>query len=135
MIQASGARNQQELLDISGFSLGLASKWKKRGSVPDKAIAQVSKVTGVSFEWIKTGAGMMSAGTSQAAESGGRDGRELDPEIASQVMADLDKIEAILGEALSNAKRGTFFVELYNRKKNGEKISPSDLGELLKRAN
>lgn len=50
MIQATGAKNQQEMLETMGFSAGLASKWKKRGNVPDGSIANLrhQKKQGVS---------------------------------------------------------------------------------------
>lgn len=59
MIQATGAKNQQEMLETMGFSAGLASKWKKRGNVPDGSIAKVAGVAGVTFHWLKTGEGEM----------------------------------------------------------------------------
>ena len=59
MVEATGAKNQQEMLDIAGLATGLASNWKRRGRVPEKSIDKVAKVTGVSFQWIQTGEGMI----------------------------------------------------------------------------
>lgn len=59
MIKSVGAKNQQEMLEIMGFSGGLASKWKKRGKVPDGSIAKVAEMTGVTIKWLKIGEGPM----------------------------------------------------------------------------
>ena len=61
MIIASGAKNQQEMIEKTGLSPGIASKWKKRGNVPDSGISKVAIVTGVTYEWLKTGEGEMRA--------------------------------------------------------------------------
>ena len=61
MTKATGAKDQQEMLEKAGFSVGLASKWKNRGAVPARAIEKVSEVTGVTFVWLKNGHGAMRA--------------------------------------------------------------------------
>lgn len=59
MILAAAAKNQQEMIEKTGLSDGIASKWRKRGNVPESGIYKVAQVTGVSFEWLKTGEGSM----------------------------------------------------------------------------
>lgn len=59
MIIAADAKNQQELIEKTGLSDGIASKWRKRGKVPDSGIFKVAQMTKVSFEWLKTGEGEM----------------------------------------------------------------------------
>lgn len=83
MIQATGAKNQQEMLEITGLATGLASNWKSRGRVPEKSIAKVADVADVNFQWLKTGEGEMRP-TKGLIE---RD--HLDPDLARMVMAEI----------------------------------------------
>jgi len=83
MIQATGAKNMADMLRIAGFSSGSGSMWKRRDVLPDGSIAKVAELTGVSFEWLKTGEGEMRP-TKNVTE-----GDYLDPDLARMVMAEI----------------------------------------------
>jgi hypothetical protein len=57
MIAATETRNERQMLEKSGFSTGAGANWKKRGRVPDGALAKVSQMSGRSVEWLRTGSG------------------------------------------------------------------------------
>lgn len=94
MIQAAGAKDQQEMIRKTGLSDGVVSKWKKRGRVSESGILKVAQMTGARHEWLLSGTGPMLVN----ATSAGQTPAVLDPTIAESVDRYLKKGERTLSE-------------------------------------
>lgn len=57
MMKALKADSELELAEILGISQSTISTWKIRKKIPEKNILRTSQMSGVPFEWLKTGIG------------------------------------------------------------------------------
>jgi len=102
MIEALNAKNQQDMQDLAGFSLGTASKWKKRGSVPDGSIAKVSDLSGINFHWLKTGVGEKRS-----------EGKPLDKELLQVIIEAVEEGLGQLNLELKPDKKAELIIHIY----------------------
>lgn len=104
MRQAVGAKDDAELCRIVPFSSGQTSTWKRaeRMNVPDNSIHKVASLTGVSFDWIKTGEGPMK--NERSVGDGVQIGDSVEAEVirGGRVIKEDGPTKALLDEAINH---------------------------------
>jgi len=136
LIAATRARNSAEMLRKLGFSSGLASQWRRRGVVPDGALAKAAQLTGVDFHWLRTGEGGMarSKAGDDLTEGTPPSGAPLDRDLLIEAASIIKEAEIRAGVQIRPDKLGELILMLYDEYASGAEVTPEKIIKLVRLA-
>ena len=110
LVEALGVDKDAEIAERLGVPPGTVSSWRSRGALPQRRILALSKVAGVSAEWLGTGAGEGPA-VPRVTVKPSPDGAEPDAGPASEPLYQIPILVDIAAAAAMHGNGDGFLVD------------------------
>ncbi len=132
MVDAVGAKDQTEMLEICGFSSGAAGNWKSRKKVPKKSIMVVAAHGNVRPEWIEKGDAPKSSAV--VMEKQADYSLSIDWELMNEIIIMLEELQDELKMRINPEKISGIIQMIYMDEIEGTEVPKAKVIQLIKLA-